>query len=281
MITTAGKRYIKRYLAGLVPKMADTIAIGIGTSNEVVGSTALDLEVHRVPITFSSYDYVTDTIVFKASIPIETAFQVNEVALYSKFENSSSVNYGSRTIVTFDSDTESWYNGSTPSTFDSATARLGKDSLSHTPAASGSNTSTYAGLLLDFSKNSSIDKFTIAYNNTNTNVSSIAIRFKTDPSNYYTHTISNPDAGYTITSWTKGSMTATGAPNWSSIESIEIVTSSKSTGASNVAYDAIRLEDVDDIDINYVMVARKKLAATVTKAEGQPLDIEFALGVTV
>lgn len=281
MITTLGKTYIKRYLAGLVPKMGDTIAVGIGTSAESVSSTALDLEVYRVPVTFSMYDYTTDTVVFKASIPVETAFQINEVALYSKFENASSGNYGSRNIVTFDSDTEAWYTAGVAATFTTANTRLGKDSLSHTPAASATTTSTYAGLSLDFSKNSSADTFDLAYNNGNTNVNTITIRFKTDASNYYQYVITNPAAGYTISTWTKGSMTATGTPNWASIESIDVITNSKSAGASAISYDAIRLEDVDDVDVNYVMVARKKLTTAVTKAEGQPLDIEFALSVTV
>lgn len=281
MITTLGKNHIRRYLAASTPNLAGAIAVGVGEAAEALGQTALGLEFHRVEILYSFYDFANNNIVFKAELPDDLAGKIYEIGLFSKLENASSGTYGSKLLISFDSDSENWYNGINLSTFTSVNTRVGKDSLSHTPAASGTNTSSYAGLAKDFSANSSADTFNFAFYNTNTNVSNISFRFKTDAANYFTHTVSNPPAGYQIVTATKGSFVATGAPSWSNIDTVEVATSSKASGASNVEFDAIRLEDVDDVDIDYVLISRKKLVTPITKLEGQMMDIEFTLGVSV
>jgi hypothetical protein len=283
MITTAGKLQIKNYLAQFSPSIAQSIAFGIGSRAETITDVSLQCEVVRNSINLTSYDFVGDRLVFRATLPADFIGTIYEVGLYSLSEDPTAGNYGSRNITTFDSATESWVDpadGVTPPTY-TTTARVGADSLNHTPAASATMTDSLRGLTLDFSGNSAADVFLIAFSNANTNTSSVVVRFLTDASNYYSTTISSPVAGYTISEIQKGSFVVTGTPDWSNITEIQVATTSKSSGASNVSYDAIRVEDRDSINPDYVLVAREVLTTPITSIDGQAQDLEFSLAVTI
>ena len=283
MLTTNGKTHIKRYLAGQVPAIAQSIAFGIGSKAESATDTYLQFEVGRSDIVLTSFDFVNNKLIFKAPVAEEYAGQILEVALFSTATNPEAGDYGSRLISTFDSDSEEWVNlaDGTDEVFLTNASRIGGDSLSHTPAASSLRTSSLPGLFLDFSGNSGADKFIFALNVGNANTASVTFKFLTDASNYYAFTITSPSAGYTIVERTMSVAAVTGAPNWANITEIQVTTTASSGGAAAVDFDGIRIEDTDSISPNYVMVSRELLSVPFIKTIGMSQDIEFALDVNV
>lgn len=232
-----------------------------------------------------TYDFVNDKLVFKASIPDEYVGSIYEIGIFSLPEDPNSSNFGSRTITTFDSQTEEWIeaSGGLASSFDNLNTRIGADSLTQTPAASSTQTDKLSNLIIDLSENSSADSFTFALNVTNSNTNSVNVRFLTDASNYYNFNLGSgvQSSGYKFITATKGSASVTGSPTWDNITEIQVITNSKSGGASLVEFDAIRIEDKDSINLDYILVARKVLGSPVTKIDGQAQDIEFALDISI
>lgn len=276
MITTEGKRHIKRYLAGFVPSIGQSLAFGVGREAAALTDSRLEFEVSRTNVTLVSYDFNTDRLIFKAQLPESLIGEVHEVALYSTSDDAIAGQYGSRLLTTFDSLTEDWTGG----TFVTANSRLGGDSLNHSPAASGSVTSQLSELYFDLSGNAGADLFTLAAN-IGSNVSSISIRFMSDAANYYQATISSPAAGYQIIEFAKSSLTVTGNPVWSNINTVEVTTNATAGGSASVDYDGLRIEDVDSINLDYVLVARDVLTIPYIKQSNSVEEIEFSLGVNL
>lgn len=282
-IQVDGKTHIKRYLAGFEPSIAQSIAFGLGDKAEANTDTALQFEVGRADIVLTSYDFVNDRLIFKAPVPNDFGGWIYEVALFSAPANDAAGEFGSRIITTFDSGDEDWVDAASglDSTFATTNVRIGDDALRHTPIASGNQTDALREISLDLSGYSAADKFVLALNAVNGNASSVGVQFMTDTSNYYTVTFTGLTTGYKILSATKGSAVATGTPNWSNIIEIRIKTNSGAGGASNLAFDGLRIEDVDTINADYVMVSRELLAAPFQKQEGMTQDIEFTLNVSI
>ena len=282
MLTTDGKRHIKRYLAGYTPFIAQSIAIGLGNKAEAVGDKKLQFEVERADIALTSYDFVNNKLIFKAPLPEGFAGTIYEAALFSSAVNDEAGEFGSKLISTFDTN-EDWVDATTAAqaTYVTANSRLGDDSLRHTPAASGTKTDSLSELLLDLSGHSGADLFVFAFNVGNANTSSIRFRFLTDASNYYEFSLGTQTTGYKIVEFAKSAATVTGVPDWEDITEIRVSTTSTAGGASQVDYDGIRIEDTDTINEDYVMVSRELLATPFVKQEGKVQELEFSLDVNV
>lgn len=232
MITLDGKVHIKRYLAGFVPSICQSIAFGIGGKSEVNTDTRLQFEIDRSDLTLVSYDFVNNKLIFKANIPDDYLGKIYEVALYSLPENVAAGEFGSRLLTTFDSATEEWVDAGTllPSTFASTNARVGADSLRQTPGASTTKTDTLQAVNMDLSGYSAADQFSIAFNAGNANTSTVKVRFLTDTSNYYEVNFGTPTASaYNFVSVNKGAASATGTPDWGNITEIRVLTTSNKT----------------------------------------------------
>lgn len=283
MLTTDGKIYIKRYLAGFVPKIAQSIAFGLGGKAEAVGDTKLQFEVDRADISLTSYDFVNNKLIFKAPLPDEYAGTIYEVALFSTPSNAAAGDYGSRMLTTFDSETEGWVDTptSTDSTFSTTNIRIGVDGLRQAPAASTTKTDSLKEILMDLSGYSAADRFVVAFNNNNANATSVRIRLMTDSTNYYDLVFPNPATGYQVLELTKGAATANGTPSWSNITEIRAVTIAGAGGAAQVDFDGLRIDDSDTVSSDYVMVSRELLATPFIKQAGRSQEIEFALDVSV
>lgn len=283
MITNEGKNYIKRYLAGQVPSIARSIAFGIGGAAENVADTKLGFEAGRTNVTLVSYDFVTNKLIFKASVDETFDGKIYEAALYSTDAGTLSGEYPSKVITTFDADLEDWADvtSGNVSTFTATGARLGNDSLYHNQAASTTKSDALTALSLDLDGYSAADKFVFAFNVQNTATSSIRFQFHTDASNYYQFALGAQTVGYKIVEATKGSALVTGAPNWANITEIRVSSTSTAGGASQLGFDGIRIDDADTYDQDYVMVSRELLAAPFTKEEGKTQEIEFSLDVNV
>lgn len=264
MITTQGKSIIFRYLAGNLPRIAESIAIGIGDSAENVNDTILDFEAERVSVTLVSADIVNDKLVFKGTIPQEYVGTIYEVGLW--YGNPQTLG-GSSIIVGFDSDTEDW---STP-TWNTALARIGTDALQ----VAGGASSTLTDIALDLSVFSDADFMSLAYN-ADAAITNIVLRFSTDVSNYYEYSFTAA-TGYEIKAIGKAAFTATGTPDWADITSITVA----ATGTGNAVFDGIRAEDADTISTDYALVARSVLSVPKVKSSDTEMDIEYALEITI
>lgn len=279
MITAQGKKQILRYLAGYNGAIADSIAVGISGAAESTANTMLGFEVIRVPVDVLAPDFLTSQILFKGVLPSDMAGKIYEVGLWTSDVNLLANGYGSRVITSFDSASEDW-DVETP---ESTIARVGVDSLKHTPGASATTTSTLGDVEVDLSGFSGSDKFLFAVNADNSNAASVTARFRTDAANYYSFTFTTEigTSGYKFLSANKSAATVTGNPSWDTINSIQVITTAKAAGAASVEWDAIRIEDMDTINADYVLVARKVLATPFTKIEGRALEFEYALDVTL
>lgn len=285
MITNNGKLHIKRYIAQYVPAIAQSIAFGVGNAAESANDTTLQLQVTQGPVDLPTYDFVNNAVVFKASVPDDYVGSIYEVGLYSLISDPNATNYGSQLITTFDSATEAWVDttSAAASGFGASNTRVGVDSLIQTPAASTTKTDGLANMTLDLSGYSGNDYFTFAMNVGNAFASNVKFYFLTDASNYFTFTQTTnvQTAGYKMITMPKSTATVTGTPSWSTITEVRASTTSTAGGAASVAFDAIRIEDTDSIDLDYILVARKVLTTPVTKIEGQAQDIEFSLDISI
>lgn len=271
MITTAGKRHIKRYLAGLVPSIGDSIAIGVGPKAEAVGDTNLQFESERIPVDIVSYDFENDRLVFKTSLPDYYAGTIYEVGLFY-----GRPAFNTKMLTTVEA-TEPWSFGSNVA-FNTNT-RIGSDALRFTPAANGSASATLGSMAFDLSQNTGSDKVMLGVNSGNANVSSLVLRLKTDNSNHFAFTWNGVVAGYNVAEATKSMFSATGTPNWANITSVEVVVNSKASGASQLDLDAIKIQGQAFQD--YTMISRELLQTPYTKIAGLTQDIEFTLDVNI
>lgn len=283
MITTNGNLHIKRYMAGYVPSIALSMAFGVGEAVETASDTKLQFEVGRSDIEITSYDFVQDKLVFKATLDEGFDATLYEVGLYSLDSNSGAGEFGSRLLTSFDSETERWMQASNPATYTVTNTRIGADSVNVQAAASGTVTVTQSDVVMDLSGFSAADEFVFALYCTNGNVSSMTYRFSTDAANYYEFTIpaSSVSTGFNLVRLNKASAVGFGNPDWSIITQLDVTVSAKSIGPIDVNLEGIRVEDVDTPAPDYVMVARSVLALPFDKVAGRIQEIEFPLGVTV
>lgn len=277
MITANGRRFIKRFLAGQSGTLVGAISVGIGNTAPVLNDERMQFEFARVPVVVTDYDFATDRLIFKGTLPEEVEGTIHEVGIWTAEVNAAAGNQESRIITTFDSATEDW----TVETFDTANTRLGVDSLKLTPAANATNSSVLTGITLDLGDFSSLDAFTLAYFVANANAAAIRFRMRTDSANYYEFSVLNPTTGYKFSTFPKGAAVVVGTPNWSDINEVEVITTAKAAGSASVQFDGIRIEDVDTIAPEYGLIARHVLAAPIVKAEGIVRDIEYALPVNI
>lgn len=274
MITTAGKRHIKQYLAGQVPAVARAMSLGIGDTAASLSDQKMAFETLRLPLDLVSYDVVNDKLIFKAVIPDTYVGKVYEIGLWS-LEADLLTEASNRILTTFDQVTETWSAG----TWTTANTRVGADSLNLAPATSATVTAAL-DVSLDLTDFSPSDGINLAYNNGNSNASSVRVRFKTDSSNYFTGVISAPTVGYKIGTILKSAFTATGTPDWGNINTLEVEVLASGAGAASVDFDALSFVDLDFANPDYVQVAREVITP-FTKVGGTVNEVEFSLSVSV
>lgn len=82
MIVNDGKTQIKQYFGGQVAMIANSIALGSGTTAETPTDTSLQTEVYRIPVTSISADLDNNRIVFKAVIQPGYLTSFTELGLF-------------------------------------------------------------------------------------------------------------------------------------------------------------------------------------------------------
>lgn len=273
LITTEGKKAILRYLAGHTGAFVRSLAVGTGTTAASLTDTTLNFEVARAGVTVTSPDYITQKLVFKATLPQDAEFAIWEIGALSVAETEL---YG-KMLLTFDSETEFWTVGS----FQVDTSRIGGDALRVNAALSTTVTSTLNDIFMDTADYRDNDKFSLAYHPQDANLNSLKIRFKTDASNYFEYTIPTLTAGYKIATWAKSAMTKTGAPDWANITSMDLIVQAKAAGATNVDFDGLRIDTTTVTNPDYALVSRTVLGAAVIKTDVSQMDVEYTVDVTI
>jgi hypothetical protein len=289
IITTEGKKIIASYLAGIAPSWAGAMAIGTGTTAAVVGDTQLALEFARQDVTSKAVLIGGGTagahrIIAKTTVPQEIAGNVYELGIYSLSTGVSSASPSKVLVGMAASGDWEVYSGgnwiASAQVPETTYYRAGVDSV--TLATSAATTKYRYNLgSADFSMYGGLDKISFGAYYTVGTLTSVALKFYSDDSNYYSYTptlatlIGGATNTYTTSSFTKSSWAATGSPSWSNITSIGVDVAS--AGSATAHIDLIRIDDSDNSDPNYALVSRSILVAPQTKAAGSEMDIEYFL----
>lgn len=277
LVTSEGKRHIMRYLAGQVNAIGGAIVVGSGSTAATLADTRLTYEFDRTTINLVSPSFIDNKIIFKGTLDQRTIGTIYEVGLYSSSFGAYAAGAPSRAIAIFERDVETWNTVN----FASGNQRLGAEALRLAPATSATVTNVLPSVNLDLSAYANSDQINVAFHNLNTNTATVRVRFRgLDPAAYYEYAIANPPAGYNVYSVTKSSLAKTGIVDFSAIDSIEVAAIAKSSGAAQVDFDGIRIESTTRT-VDNVLVSRSVLGVPQAKTSVAPMDVEYALQVTI
>lgn len=284
IITDRGKRSLAEYIAGILPEWAGSIAVGIGATAPTAGDYRMEFEVSRAPVTSRSVSYFGSSvadhrIIVKASLENEVSGTLSELGIFTTDRNGALGNYSSFMLSGCDS-TEFWQEYDGANWIDIATSPNTADSKNGIDAVAFSSTSTknyrLSGLDVSLEEFSSTDLIMFATKVTSGSLTSMQVRFNTDDSNYFSYTAPSFASGtYAIVSYPKSSWAATGSPSWDNITSMEF----RVTGTVGLIVDGVRIEEIDTINPDYVMVSRALPTAPVVKSAGSIMEIEYYLDI--
>jgi hypothetical protein len=280
LITELGRQHIMRYLAGLVGTLGGSLAVGIGAVAPTSTDDRLTLEFDRATVSLSSVDFINNRIVFKGTLEQGLVGTIYESGLFSQALSTDARGYESRLLFAFgNSDGEAW----TGNTYAAGNNRLAANAMRVTAPTSGSGTATLSNIIMDLSGYSASDIFKIAYAPTNAFTSNIKIRFlDADPTSYYETTITPIGTGYQISTFNRNNLTKVGTTaDLSNIAGVSVIVTSTAGGSAIVDFDAMRVEDMDTLDKTNILVSRTVLATPVVKNNIVPMEIEYALDVSV
>jgi hypothetical protein len=291
ILTKFGKRYLTNVIAGTVNSSNKEIAIGIDSTAATQNDTRLGFEFYRTEVILSSTDIQQDGVdeddnplfsysaVFKTTIPQDVSGLVKEIGLYPSIKTGTN-NYDSRFISDF-SNPADWEDSlGSPAQQIILNARIGDflvGMLSNVSAANEYKTNA----ILDLSGYSSLDSLTVAYRQTDTNLSSFKIKFYSTDTDYYYAQISGTSIGDKIVEVSMNQVFANvvGSPSKSTITKIGIELL-PSTGFTEVLFDGIRINDEDTFDPIYGLISRSILSTPLNKFNGRQVDIEYKLDMS-
>lgn len=291
LLTKFGKRYLTQYLAGQSLSTLKDIAVGIGSNAATVNDTQLGFEFYKSPVTMNSTEIQTDPntgistygVIHKTTIPVDVAGVINEIGLFPSV-SLSSTDYASNSISTFE-DNQSWTDstGAFATVVTTPLPKIGTYYLSIGSTSSSSKEFFY-NFNLDISGYSALDSLTLAYRQTDLNLDYVFVRTYDSNNNYYE--IRYPgdlSTGDKIKSLTLNSLYSSGygsgSPDQTSIVKISVGVKAKSTGATSVLFDGLRINDEDSFRTDYGMISRSVLANPIIKSLGKQMVIEYRIGL--
>lgn len=257
-------------------------------------NTRLGFEFYRIPASFGSIDIQTDgsgnstySVVYQATIPQDVSGIIKEIGLYPSVKDSVN-NYDSKFIADFENNLM-WFksDGSNPELVETTTSsikpRVGSyfSKVSVSASQSVEFTCAYSGL--DMSGYTASDSLSFAYNQQDTNLESIAFRFYSSDSSYYTATFTGASSVTQPNKIAKVLFSTLAANNvyadLASIIKIGVVITAKSSGQAVVYLDALRIDDEDTFNANFGLISRSVLSSPVEKVAGKPVDIEYRINL--
>jgi hypothetical protein len=292
ILTKFGKRYITQYLAGQSPTSSKDIALGIGSTPATVNDTQLNFEFYRSEVNIASVDIQTNQttgestygVVYKTTIPVDVSGIINEVGLFPSI-TLGTTDFGSRAISSFE-DNQSWIDssGNYPSLVTVSSPKIGPYYMS-IGAASSQSKNYFYDFNLDISGYSANDSMTLAYYQSDLNLDYVFLRTYDSNNNYYEIRYPAENTiGYKVKSLNLSSLYSSGftsgIPDKTSIVKISVGVKAKSSGATTVLFDGLRINDEDTFRVHYGMISRSALANVITKSLGKQMDIEYRLGLS-
>lgn len=291
ILTKFGKRYLTNVVAGNINGANKEIAIGIDSTAATQNDTRLGFEFYRTPVILSSTDIQQDgtdgsgnplfsySAVFKTTIPQDVSGIVKEIGLYPALKSTSN-SYDSKFLSDFNNPSD-WKD----STFSSAqqvnsNSRIGDILLGMSSLTSAANEYT-TDVAIDLSGYSALDSLTIAYRQSDTNLSSFKVKFYTTDTDYYYAQVSGSTTGDKIAEVSMNTIFSNqvGSPVKSSITKIGIQVTPTS-GLSTVLFDGLRINDEDTFDPIYGLISRSILGTPLVKLNGRQVDIEYKLDLS-
>jgi hypothetical protein len=294
ILTKFGKRYITQFLAGQSNTSSKDIALGIGSTPATVNDTQLNFEFYRSEVNITSVDIQTSTstglttygVVYKTTIPVDVSGIINEIGLFPSI-TLGTTDFGSRSISSFE-DNQSWLDsgGNYPALVTVSSPKIGPYYMSVVAASSQSKNYFY-DFNLDISGYSANDSMTMAYYQSDLNLDYVFLRAYDSNNNYYEIRYpSEATVGYKVKSLNLSSLYSSGftsgTPNKNSIVKISVGAKAKSSGATTVLLDGLRINDEDTFRVDYGMISRSVLSPSnlITKSLGKQMDIEYRLGLS-
>jgi hypothetical protein len=289
MITKFGKRFLAQYLAGNLRFPAQDLAVGIDTTaaNTSGNDTRLGFEFYRLPVTLGTIDIQTDengdstyAVVYKTTLPQDVSGKITEIGLYPSSRDSIN-NFDSKFLSDFENNLV-WVdeNDNNPETVSDPLPRIGATMFKIAAPASSSKEYKSKYDSFNISGYSTNDTVTLAFNQADTNVASIKVKFYSSDTSYLSATFNGlTTIGENIKSVTVGSLATVGTPDITSITKIGIEVTAKSSGSTIVYLDGLRINDEDTFDPRFGLIARSVLTSTLEKKAGRPADIEYRMGL--
>jgi hypothetical protein len=294
ILTKFGKRYITQFLAGQSNTSSKDIALGIGSTPATVNDTQLNFEFYRSEVNITSVDIQTSTstglttygVVYKTTIPVDVSGIINEIGLFPSI-TLGTTDFGSRSISSFE-DNQSWLDseGNYPALVTVSSPKIGPYYMSVVAASSQSKNYFY-DFNLDISGYSANDSMTMAYYQSDLNLDYVFLRAYDSNNNYYEIRYpSEATVGYKVKSLNLSSLYSSGftsgTPDKNSIVKISVGAKAKSSGATTVLLDGLRINDEDTFRVDYGMISRSVLSPSnlITKSLGKQMDIEYRLGLS-
>jgi hypothetical protein len=301
LLTKFGKRFLTQFLAGQSNTNEKDIAIGIGggsTESDIaagrtaasINDTQLRFEFYRSPVSMNSIDIQTSQttglstygVVHKTTIPVDIAGVISEVGIFPGI-SLSSTDYASNSISTFE-DNQSWVDseGEYPDVVTTPTPRIGTYYLPITSALGSKE--YFNNFNIDISGYSALDSLTIAYRQSDLNLDYVFVRMYDSNDNYYEIRYAGDlSIGDKIKSLTLNNLYSSGygsgSPDQSSIVKIGVGVKAKSSGATTVLFDGLRINDEDAFRTDYGLISRSVLSSPIVKTLGKQMIIEYRIGL--
>lgn len=281
MITTLGKNIIRSYIAGIVPSVGQSIAVGIRNNAPVAGDTQMGFEVARVPVTSVSLDPVTNKVVFKGTLDDSSSINIYEIGLWSSEQSNDSA-----LVLGFDDFDEAWEGDVVGFDEPSTVSRVGTSIMNVTVTDATAKVVTYPVEPTDLSNMlGPDDSWGIAFNKTGT--ANLTIKLKltsaegTLEMNFFPSNVSA--AGYTFGNAVVKNAVSTGTFDPSAVEQFDITVAPV---AGNAATSTIQLDGVVATNAAYerngsVLVARALVTPVFTTMSASSTDLEYELEVLV
>lgn len=291
MITKFGKRFITSYLASGLNFNQKDIAIGIGSQAPTLNDSDMQFEFYRSGVFLGSSDIQTNTatgvttysVVYKTTLPTDVEGIISEIGIFpSGFVQNT--DYSSKYISSFEDATQ-WKDslGEQPTSVSTPTPRIGSSYFSVT-APAGQSKSYSLDTIFDLSGYGVDDSTTLAFYQTDLNLDYIYTRFYSSPTNYkeirfpgYSTIGQKISLPVKLSNLFNSTFSSAGTTDFSKITTIEVGAKAKSTGATNVLLDGLRLNDEDRYNSQYGLISRSVLSTPLVKTLGVEMDIEYKI----
>jgi hypothetical protein len=292
MITKFGKRFITSYLANGLNFGNKDIAIGIGSQAATVNDSDMEFEFYRSGVFLGSTDIQTNTatgvttyaVVYKTTLPTDVEGIISEIGVFPS-ASAENTDYSSKYISSFE-DTTSWRdeNDEQPTKVSTPTPKIGSSYFS-VSAPSGQSKSYALDTLFDLSGYGVEDGMSIAFYQSDLNLDYIYVRFYSSPTNYKeirfagATSIGHKIIPKQLSDLFNSSFSSSGVTDFANITKIEVGAKAKSSGATTVLLDGLRINDYYKYNTQYGLISRSVLSQPIVKTLGVEMDIEYKINL--